>query len=70
MANLKSTTINGNLNISGNLILGWKLIFNNRLVKLEKIPAKAESFMGISEFKDTMDNCICGSGNSIDTSYK
>ena len=37
---------------------GWKLIFNNRLVKLEKIPAKTESFMGISEFKDIMDYCI------------
>ena len=37
---------------------GWKLIFNNRLVKLEKIPAKVESFMGIEEFKDTMDYCI------------
>ena len=38
--------------------LGWKLIFNNRLTKLEKTPARAESFMGIAEFKDTMDYCI------------
>ena len=36
---------------------GWKLIFNNRLTKLEKTPARAESFMGIAEFKDTMDYC-------------
>ena len=37
---------------------GWKLIFNSKLTKLEKIPAKAESFMGINEFKEIMDYCI------------
>ena len=37
---------------------GWKLIFNSKLTKLEKIPAKTESFMGISEFKEIMDYCI------------
>ena len=36
----------------------WKLIFNSKLIKLEKIPAKAESFMGINEFKEIMDYCI------------
>ena len=29
---------------------GWKLIINNKLVKLEKIPSEAKPFMGIQEF--------------------
>lgn len=38
--------------------LGWKLIINERLVKLEKTPAFAEPFMGINEFESIMDYCI------------
>lgn len=38
--------------------LGWKLIHTENLLKLEKIPAHAEYFMGIQEFSDIMDYCI------------
>lgn len=38
--------------------LGWKLIHTEHLLKLEKIPAHAESFMGIQEFSDIRDYCI------------
>lgn len=38
--------------------LGWKLIHTENLLKLEKIPAHAESFMGIQEFSDVLDYCI------------
>lgn len=38
--------------------LGWKLIHTENLLKLEKIPAHAESFMGIGEFTDIRDYCI------------
>ena len=35
--------------------LGWKLIHTENLLKLEKIPAHAERFMGIQEFSDILD---------------
>lgn len=38
--------------------LGWRLISNERLLKLEKIPVYAKSYMGITQFKDTRDYCI------------
>lgn len=38
--------------------LGWRLIINDKILKVEKIPACAESFMGITEFTDKMDYCI------------
>ncbi len=38
--------------------LGWKLIHTDNLLKLEKIPAHAECFMGIQEFSEIMDYCI------------
>lgn len=38
--------------------LGWKLIHTENLLKLEKIPAHAESFMGIQEFSEIRDYCI------------
>lgn len=38
--------------------LGWRLINNERILKIEKIPAHAEAFMGISEFTDERDYCI------------
>lgn len=40
---------------------GWKIDFTNQLIRLKKIPANAETFMGIIEFKEIMDYCIlCG----------
>ncbi len=39
-------------------MLGWKLIHTDRLLKLEKIPAHAKSFMGIQEFVETRDYCL------------
>lgn len=36
-------------------MLGWKLIHTEHVIKLEKIPAHAESFMGIQEFTETRD---------------
>ena len=38
--------------------LGWKLIHTENLLKLEKRPAHAEPFMGISEFTEIRDYCI------------
>lgn len=38
--------------------LGWKLIHTENLLKLEKIPAHAEVFMGIQEFVEILDYCI------------
>lgn len=38
--------------------LGWKLIHTEHLIKLEKIPAHAESFMGIQEFSEIRDYVI------------
>ncbi len=37
---------------------GWKLIINSKLIKLEKIPAQAKAFMGISEFEEISDYCL------------
>lgn len=39
-------------------MLGWKLINTERLLKLEKIPVHAESFMGIQEFTEIGDYCF------------
>lgn len=38
--------------------LGWKIIHTEHILKLEKIPSHAESFMGIQEFSDIRDYCI------------
>ena len=38
--------------------LGWKLVHTENLLKLEKRPARGESFMGIGEFLDIRDYCI------------
>lgn len=35
--------------------LGWRIIFNDTLIKLEKIPATPRPFMGIEEFNDVLD---------------
>lgn len=41
-----------------NELLGWRLIENERILKVEKIPAHADSYMGITEFADIRDYCI------------
>ncbi len=38
--------------------LGWTIIHNERILKLEKIPAHAESYMGITEFTEIRDYCM------------
>lgn len=38
--------------------LGWKLLNNEHMLKLEKLPAHAESFMGIQEFQEVRDYAI------------
>lgn len=38
--------------------LGWKLIHTEHVLKLEKIPAHAEGFMGIQQFQSLQDYCI------------
>ena len=35
--------------------LGWRLLQNEYVIKLEKVPARALSYMGIREFTDTRD---------------
>jgi len=36
----------------------WRVIQNNKLIKLEKIPAEASPFMGITEFESPTDYCL------------
>lgn len=38
--------------------LGWSLIVNESVIKLEKVPPKAMPWMGIQTFTDTMDYCL------------
>lgn len=38
--------------------LGWNLIVNEAVVKLEKVPAKAMAWMGIQEFQEKLDYCL------------
>lgn len=38
--------------------LGWRLIHTEKLIKIEKTPARAEQFMGIAAFNDVMDYCF------------
>lgn len=35
--------------------LGYHIIVNSNVIKLEKIPGRAESFMGIEDFADSME---------------
>lgn len=41
-----------------NELTGWNLIVNEAVIKLEKVPPRAMSWMGIQEFSDTMDYCL------------
>lgn len=38
--------------------LGWKLIINEKFIKLEKIPAFAKPYMGIQSFTSVRDYCL------------
>ena len=41
--------------------LGWNLIVNESVIKLEKVPPKAMPWMGIQEFQEKLDYCLlCG----------
>ena len=40
---------------------GWRVMSNDRVVKLEKTPVQAKAYMGITEFKDSLDYAMfCG----------
>lgn len=40
---------------------GWQLVNNEKVIKLEKLPAHAEAFMGIEEFQTPLEYCLlCG----------
>lgn len=39
-------------------MLGWKIIHSEHVIKLEKIPSHAETFMGIQEFTEIRDYCL------------
>ena len=41
-----------------NELLGWNLIVNESVVKLEKVPPKAMPWMGIQSFQDELDYCL------------
>ena len=36
----------------------WRVVINNKLIKLEKVPANAMPFMGIDSFETTDDYCL------------
>lgn len=38
--------------------LGWNLVVNESVVKLEKVPPKSMPWMGIQAFQDTLDYCL------------
>lgn len=41
--------------------LGWRVVSNERIIKLEKVPAHAEAFMGITSFTNIREYCmLCG----------
>ncbi len=42
-------------------LTGWRVIMNEKLIKLEKIPVKGESYMGIKQFQEPRDYMLlCG----------
>ena len=38
--------------------LGWTVINNEQILKVEKIPARAEGYMGITDFTENRDYCL------------
>lgn len=55
---IKTKRVSGKIHKFFTEQLGWNLINNERILKLEKLPARAESYMGITEFTETRDYCI------------
>jgi uncharacterized protein (TIGR02678 family) len=41
-----------------NELLGWNLIVNESIIKLEKVSPRSMSWMGINDFTETMDYCL------------
>ncbi len=41
-----------------NELLGWNLIVNESVIKLEKVPPRAMPWMGIQSFQEPMDYCL------------
>ena len=41
-----------------NELLGWNLVVNESVVKLEKVPTRAMPWMGIQSFQEPMDYCL------------
>ena len=41
-----------------NELLGWNMVMNDAVVKLEKVPVQAKPWMGIQEFTEPMDYCL------------
>lgn len=41
-----------------NELLGWNLVVNELVVKLEKIPPRATPWMGIQSFQEPLDYCL------------
>ncbi|MCI8415574.1 MAG: TIGR02678 family protein [Ruminiclostridium sp.] len=41
-----------------NELLGWNLVVNESVVKLEKVPPRAMPWMGIQSFQEPMDYCL------------
>ena len=41
-----------------NELLGWNLIVNEAVIKLEKVPPRAMPWMGIQSFQEPMDYCL------------
>ena len=39
-------------------LLGWNLIVNSSVIKLEKVPPRAQPWMGISQFQEPLDYCL------------
>lgn len=41
--------------------VGWEIVVTEQMIKLEKVPAISEKYMGIEKFQDKLDYCIlCG----------
>lgn len=41
-----------------NELLGWNLIVNESVIKLEKVPPRSMAWMGVESFSETMDYCL------------
>ncbi len=39
-------------------LLGWNLVVNEAVIKLEKVPPRAAPWMGIASFQDPLDYCL------------